>query len=34
MAAQENFGYRAGMDPNAEPVLGAWSPADKEDFIG
>ncbi len=33
-AAEENFGYRPGMDLAAEPVFGAWSPADKEDFIG
>jgi formate dehydrogenase (coenzyme F420) beta subunit len=32
-ATAENFGYRPGMDPQAEPVFGAWSPADKEDFI-
>jgi formate dehydrogenase subunit beta len=32
-AAASEFGYQAGMDPAAEPVLGAWSPADKEDFI-
>ncbi|MGE5647536.1 MAG: 4Fe-4S dicluster domain-containing protein [Acidobacteriota bacterium] len=27
------FGYQPGMDPAAEPVFGAWSPADQEDFI-
>jgi ferredoxin len=32
-AAAEEFGYRAGVDPSAEPVFGAWSPADKEQFI-
>jgi formate dehydrogenase subunit beta len=32
-ATEECFGYRPGMDPQAEPVFGAWSPADKEDFI-
>jgi ferredoxin len=32
-AAAAEFGYRAGMDPAAEPVFGAWSPADKEEFI-
>jgi formate dehydrogenase (coenzyme F420) beta subunit len=32
-SAKENFGYAAGMDPAAEPVLGAWSAGDKEDFI-
>ncbi len=32
-AAKESFGYAAGMDPAAEPVFGAWSASDKEDFI-
>ncbi len=32
-AAAAEFGYRAGVDPAAEPVFGAWSPADQEDFI-
>ncbi len=32
-AARENFGFRAGMDPQADPVIGAFSTADKEDFI-
>ena len=32
-ATEEDFGYRPGMDPKAEPVFGNWSPADKEDFI-
>jgi ferredoxin len=32
-ATEEDFGYRPGMDPQAEPVFGSWSPADKEDFI-
>jgi ferredoxin len=31
--AAGEFGYQPGMDPAAEPVFGAWSPADKEDFI-
>ena len=26
-AAEENFGFRAGMDPDAEPIIGAYSPA-------
>ncbi len=26
-AAEENFGFRAGMDPAAEPIIGAYSPA-------
>jgi len=33
-ATEAHFGYRPGMDLQAEPVFGAWSPADKEDFIG
>jgi len=33
-ATEAHFGYRPGMDRQAEPVFGAWSPADKEDFIG
>jgi coenzyme F420-reducing hydrogenase delta subunit/ferredoxin len=33
-AAEECFGYRAGYDPAAEPIIGAYSLADKEDFIG
>ena len=32
-AAEEEFGYRAGMDPDAEPIIGAYSPEDHEDFI-
>jgi len=32
-ATEAKFGYRPGMDPQAEPVFGAWSPTDKEDFI-
>ncbi|MFB3825865.1 MAG: 4Fe-4S dicluster domain-containing protein [Bryobacteraceae bacterium] len=32
-AADQCFGYRAGMDPDSPPVIGAWSPRDKEDFI-
>ncbi len=32
-AAAAEFGYRAGVDPTAEPVFGAWSPADQEEFI-
>jgi formate dehydrogenase (coenzyme F420) beta subunit len=32
-AAEQNFGYRAGMDPAAEPVIGAYSLQDKEEFI-
>ncbi|HOA72371.1 MAG TPA: 4Fe-4S dicluster domain-containing protein [Phycisphaerae bacterium] len=33
-AAEENFGYRAGYDPQAEAVIGAFSEQDKESFIG
>ena len=32
-AASGEFAYQPGMDPAAEPVFGAWSPSDKEDFI-
>ena len=32
-AAQEHFGYRAGTDPKAEPLIGAYSVEDKETFI-
>lgn len=32
-AAEDCFGYRAGYDPAAEPVVGAYSLQDKEDFI-
>jgi ferredoxin len=32
-AAETQFGYRAGMDPAVEPVVGAYSLQDKEDFI-
>ncbi len=32
-AAEDCFGYRAGYDPMAEPVVGAYSLQDKEDFI-
>jgi coenzyme F420-reducing hydrogenase delta subunit/ferredoxin len=33
-AAEAKFGYRAGMDPAAEPLVGAYSLNDKEEFIG
>ena len=33
-AAESQFGYRAGMDPAAEPLIGAYALQDKEDFIG
>jgi len=34
IAAQENFGHEAGVDPKAEPVIGSYALQDKEDFIG
>jgi coenzyme F420-reducing hydrogenase delta subunit/ferredoxin len=33
IAAQKNFGYEAGVDPKAEPVIGSYTLQDKEDFI-
>lgn len=32
-AAEEQFAFRAGVDPQAEPVVGAYSLQDKENFI-
>jgi formate dehydrogenase (coenzyme F420) beta subunit len=32
-AAETKFNYRAGMDREVEPVIGAWSSQDQEDFI-
>lgn len=32
-AAEEEFDYRAGMNPEAEPAVGAYSLQDKENFI-
>jgi formate dehydrogenase (coenzyme F420) beta subunit len=32
-AAEENFNFRAGDDPAAEPVIGAYAAQDKEEFI-
>lgn len=32
-AAREQFEYRAGMDPETPPVIGAYSMTDKEEFI-
>jgi formate dehydrogenase (coenzyme F420) beta subunit len=32
-AAEDQFGYRPGVDPEAEPVLGGFSLNDKENFI-
>jgi formate dehydrogenase subunit beta len=33
-AADDYFGYRAGTDPAAEPLIGSYSNQDKENFIG
>jgi hypothetical protein len=33
-AAQEHFGYEAGMDAKAAPVIGSYTLQDQEDFIG
>jgi len=32
-AAEENFGFRAGNDPQAEPVVGSYATEDQESFI-
>jgi coenzyme F420-reducing hydrogenase delta subunit/ferredoxin len=32
-AAEEQFAYRAGVDPKTEPLIGAYSLQDKENFI-
>jgi formate dehydrogenase subunit beta len=32
-AAEEFFHYRAGIDPEAEPLIGSYSKQDQEDFI-
>jgi formate dehydrogenase (coenzyme F420) beta subunit len=32
-AAEENFNFRAGMDPDADPIIGAYSQQDHEEFI-
>ena len=32
-SAELQFGYRSGIDPEAEPVVGAYSLQDKEEFI-
>lgn len=32
-ATEENFAFRAGMDPEAEPVVGSYSQGDREGFI-
>jgi coenzyme F420-reducing hydrogenase delta subunit/ferredoxin len=33
-AAETQFGYRSGMDPAADPLIGSYSLQDKEEFIG
>lgn len=32
-AAEENFAFRAGMDPTADPVIGSYREQDHEEFI-
>ena len=32
-AAEDAFGFRAGIDPDAEPVIGAFREQDREEFI-
>jgi ferredoxin len=32
-AAEDDFGFRAGVDPAAEPLIGSFAADDKEDFI-
>ena len=32
-AAEANFGFRAGMKPDAEPLIGSYSQQDQETFI-
>ena len=32
-AAEENFAFRAGMDAEAEPIVGSYSERDREEFI-
>jgi len=32
-SAEEHFGYRAGIDPQADPIVGTYSLQDKEEFI-
>ena len=32
-AAEASFDFRAGMNPDAEPILGAYSEQDREEFI-
>ena len=32
-AAEAEFGFRPGLDPDADPILGVFSTRDREDFI-
>jgi ferredoxin len=32
-AAEENFSFRAGVDPSADPIIGSYSQQDREEFI-
>jgi coenzyme F420-reducing hydrogenase delta subunit/ferredoxin len=32
-AAERQFNYRAGVDPNAEPIIGCYALTDQEEFI-
>jgi formate dehydrogenase (coenzyme F420) beta subunit len=32
-AGEEGFGFLAGMDPEAEPIVGSYSRGDREEFI-
>jgi coenzyme F420-reducing hydrogenase delta subunit/ferredoxin len=32
-AAEKHFGYRAGMDPKVDPLIGTYALTDKEEFI-
>jgi formate dehydrogenase (coenzyme F420) beta subunit len=32
-AAEENFSFRAGIDPNTDPIIGAYREQDHEEFI-
>jgi len=32
-AAEKHFGYKAGMDPNVDPLIGSYALTDREEFI-
>jgi len=32
-SAEQNFEFRAGVDPDAKPIIGSYSEQDREDFI-